>query len=418
MKKEVKYSSINIKNNIKFNKQFLVAYFKITSECMLCCPFCSQGKNAKRTIHIDDAKIVLDKLKKIGIKTITYTGGEPLIFEYLKQLLEYGKSLGFEQIIVTNGILLNEIDSVLFQYINGIGISLHGTENIHDKVVAKKGIYKQVESNIDYVLRKYPNIVLNINCTLTKDNSDYNNMKYLTDFAKKRNIRLCFGRLNYIGLSETKNIVNPDEYLSNIYKLSEEYNKIEISNCISLCNQKSKYNYLNHSCGAGQTMLAIEPNGDVKICASSNIVLGNILQDKLRKIINNKKLKEYRNLKWLPMECKNCKKFAMCKGGCHAEGSGNFYNDNCDALLLNKYETIWQQIKDKNLKFKNSYFVKKRVNKYLIINRPVREINKTGIDIIKELDGTKTIYELAKEFNNISNFKEFMILLYIDGMLV
>ena len=418
MKKEVKYSSINIKNNIKFNKQFLVAYFKITSECMLCCPFCSQGKNAKRTIHIDDAKIVLDKLKKIGIKTITYTGGEPLIFEYLKQLLEYGKLLGFEQIIVTNGILLNEIDSVLFQYINGIGISLHGTENIHDKVVAKKGIYKQVESNIDYVLRKYPNIVLNINCTLTKDNSDYNNMKYLTDFAKKRNIRLCFGRLNYIGLSETKNIVNPDEYLSNIYKLSEEYTKIEISNCISLCNQKSKYNYLNHSCGAGQTMLAIEPNGDVKICASSNIVLGNILQDKLRKIINNKKLKEYRNLKWLPMECKNCKKFAMCKGGCHAEGSGNFYNDNCDALLLNKYETIWQQIKNKNLKFKNSYFVKKRVNKYLIINRPVREINKTGIDIIKELDGTKTIYELAKEFNNISNFKEFMILLYIDGMLV
>lgn len=418
MKKEVKYSSINIKNNMKFNNQFLVAYFKITSECMLCCPFCSQGKNIKRTININDAKKVLDKLKKMGIKTITYTGGEPLIFKYLNQLLEYGKSLGFEQIIVTNGILLNAIDSTLFQYINGIGISLHGDEFVHDRVVAKKGVYKQVESNIDYVLKKYPNIVLNINCTLTKDNSNYDNMKYLTDFAKKRNIRLCFGRLNYIGLSETKNIINPDEYLSNVYNLSKEYNKIEISNCISLCNQNSKYNSLNHSCGAGQTMLAIEPNGDVKICASSNVVLGNILKDRLTKIINSKKLKEYRNLKWLPMECKNCKKFAMCKGGCHAEGSGYFFKDNCDALLLNKYETIWKQIKNKKFKFKNSYFVKKSFNKYLIINRPIREINKIGIDIIKELDGTKTINEIARKFNNISNLKEFIILLYIDGMLV
>ena len=418
MRKRVNYQSINLNTKSSLNTQIISAYFKITSNCMLNCPFCSQGINPKKTIALDDAKIVLKKLKRLGVKSVTYTGGEPLLYKNLYELLKYGKSIGFEQIIVSNGLMLNKINPVIFKYIDAIGISLHGNELIHDKIVNSKGMFKKVVDNIDYIIGNYKDIIVNINCTLTEKNMDYNNMEFLTNFAKRRNIRLCFGRLNYIGLSKNSDIIDANRYLSNIYRLKNLYDKIEISNCISLCNQDEKYNHMNHSCGAGQTMIAIEPNGDVKICASSSVVVANILKGSPNKIIKSKKLKKFRQLQWIPMSCSVCKKFALCKGGCHTEVSGEFYKDNCDALLSKKYEDTWNKIKNKKLKFKNISITKQKVNKFILIKKPISVTNKMGIKIIKELDGTNTLFEIKSKHDKITNCKEFLVLLYIEGVLM
>ena len=50
----------------------------------------------------------LKELKLIGVCNIYYTGGEPLLYKYLEELLEYGYELGFNQILITNGVLLEQ----------------------------------------------------------------------------------------------------------------------------------------------------------------------------------------------------------------------------------------------------------------------------------------------------------------------
>ena len=274
-------------------------YLKITGICDLHCSFCSQFKEKINNMSLKNAKELLKKLKNLGVTSINYTGGEPLLYKNIEDLLRYGYNLGFEQTLVTNGVhLFDNIE--LLKYVNIIGISLHGKEKTHDKLCGKTGTYKIVTDNIDRIIKEYPNIKILINYTLNKDNINDNDISSILKFVKDRNLKLCFGRLNYIGASQNSDIILPDSYLKKIDKIIADYKNVSISNCIIPCEVSPKFEYLTHSCGAGQIMYAIEANGDVKICPSSTYVIGNVFKNSFTNIIHSSNIKKFQNLKWLP----------------------------------------------------------------------------------------------------------------------
>lgn len=408
--------SVNLNSNYNLNTLTgpVIVYFKVTGCCNLKCTFCSQAEGKKIIMDISKAKILLTELKKIGVISINYTGGEPLVYKDIEELVKFGNGLGFEQTLVTNSINLFKKTSIL-NYINTIGISLHGIPKVHDKLCNMNGAFKIVEKNIDKLLKEYPSINVNINYTLTKENIDDDNLNFVKDFCRQRNIKLCFGRLNYLGFAENEEIVDPNDYLRKISKLKDDYPNIAISNCIPNCTVDDKYKYLNHACGAGITIFSIEANGDVKICPSSNYVLGNAFDESFKKIINNKFIKKYKSLKWLPNSCRICKDFSYCKGGCHSEGSGDFYKNSCDALLLNKLENIWNYICDKRIIVKCST-LRKENDGYLVIKVPLRKINKIGYKVLLKCNGNMTGSEIESNFKDIENIRDFLCTLYIDGI--
>lgn len=406
--------NLNSKNKLNTLTGPVVVYFKVTGGCNLKCSFCSQADAKKINMDLDDAKTLLTELKKNGVISINYTGGEPLVYPHIEELLKFGNELGFEQTLVTNVISLFKKESIL-KYINTVGISLHGLPKVHDKLCNMSGAFKIVESNIDRLLKDYPQISVNVNYTLTRDNIDEKNLEFIKDFCKKKKIKLCFGRLNYLGFAEKEKIIDPNLYLKTIYKLKKDYENISISNCISTCMVDDKYKHLNHACGAGVTIFSIEANGDIKICPSSNYVLGNAFTSSFKKIINNIVIKKYKSLDWLPNSCRICKDFSYCKGGCHAEGNGEFYKNSCDALLLNKINKVWENIANKKIVSKCSK-LRRENNKYLVIKVPLRKIDKVGYKVLLKCDGSMSALEIEKEFSNIENIRDFLCTLYIDGI--
>ena len=81
-----------------------------TSRCNLSCSFCS---NANRTKHEDlDPVMLVDFLmhmKDLGAKAVEWTGGgDPTMYENINYFLEFAGLAGFEQGMITNGILLRE----------------------------------------------------------------------------------------------------------------------------------------------------------------------------------------------------------------------------------------------------------------------------------------------------------------------
>lgn len=84
-------------------------------------------------MDIHNAKKLLRELKKTGVVAINYMGGESLVYPHIYELLEYGDSLGLEQTLVTNGINLFKNEKVL-EYVNTIGISIHGMLKVHDRL--------------------------------------------------------------------------------------------------------------------------------------------------------------------------------------------------------------------------------------------------------------------------------------------
>lgn len=408
---------INFKQSYKLNtiEYPISAYLKLTNNCMFRCSFCSQGKSENKFMNLSLAKKILKELQKIGVRYITYTGGEPLLYEDILDVVKFGHSLGFTQAIVTTLFpLFNVENEEVLKYIDQVGVSFHGRDITYNKIVGNKIGFQALVKNIDKLTNM--GCKVNLNYTICQQNMNYEDMKYALDFAMGRSLRLCFGRINYVGLSEHSNIINPDDYLQIVSEFKSEYDKVEISNCIPFCEANDNYKYLLHGCGAGISLISFEPNGDVTICPTSNYVIGNVNKQGIFSIWKSAVMKKFRNMNYLSNACRICKYLNVCKGGCHVEESGCFCETNCDSVLENRYNKIWNNIKDKHPYLRYNKFRKEK-REYLLFANPSRLINKVGFNILKQIDESETIEQIVKNNKSVSNCKDFIIALYIDKII-
>lgn len=146
------------------------AYFKNTSIitsidviniCNLHCKHCYwwQQKRAK-ALTLEEWQPIWESLRKRGIVFCAWVGGEPLLPD-AKPIVEEGKKYFASNIIFTNGTFpLPNWKEVTF------GISIDGTQEIHDEIRGK-GAYHKTRTNI---LNASPGLKIYIDCTLHKLN--------------------------------------------------------------------------------------------------------------------------------------------------------------------------------------------------------------------------------------------------------
>lgn len=416
----IKYALANVNLDLDLNtlSSPISAYMKITDACMLDCIFCSQ-KCAGKVMDLEIAKKALLELKKNSIHYVYYTGGEPLLHPQLSEILKFGKSLGFYQILVTNAILLSNRKNIkILDDVDALGVSLHGKESIHDTLSNVKGTYQKVIQSLTDIGNKYPQLPININCTLVRENTNEDNMKDLARFCKDRGYILSFARLNYInkGKNFQTSIEPLTQALQLISALKEDGYNVKISNCIAPCIVPEKYRHLLHGCSAGFGLVAIESNGDVKICPTSEYSLGNIQNKTLKKIWNSKELKLFRQLKWLPPQCTSCSSILTCKGGCHVENKGAFWKEISDHLVISKFERIWNEIKNKSYTLIPT-IIRKDFKNYTIIHFPARSCSYEVIKILNLINDGNLLKDILEIYKGSEEIKNLLIALKLDGLL-
>jgi len=74
-------------------------------------------------------------------------------------------------------------------------------------------------------------------------------------------------------------------------------------------------------CSACNITLAIEPNGNVLPCQSYFKPIGNILKDNWERIWFSDTCEYFRKRLYAKTECKKCRLFNLCGGGCPLEGN-------------------------------------------------------------------------------------------------
>jgi len=80
--------------------------------CNLACRFCDEKKKTRFSEY--SASQVMRRLDKEGVKTVSLTGGEPLLrVDFLKELLPRLKKKGFQVYLETNGTLKNNLLEIL-----------------------------------------------------------------------------------------------------------------------------------------------------------------------------------------------------------------------------------------------------------------------------------------------------------------
>ncbi|MFQ3214575.1 MAG: MoaA/NifB/PqqE/SkfB family radical SAM enzyme [Marivirga sp.] len=91
--------------NVRLIKNPILCNYYVTYRCNASCSFCDIWEKPSPYINLANAEENFKALKKLGVKVIDFTGGEPLLHQGIDQLLTLAKSYGFITTLTTNCLL-------------------------------------------------------------------------------------------------------------------------------------------------------------------------------------------------------------------------------------------------------------------------------------------------------------------------
>jgi Fe-coproporphyrin III synthase len=166
-----------------------VIHIHPTLRCNLRCKHCysSSAPNLKGGIELELLKPFLEYAFETGFNIVSISGGEPFLYDQLKDLLVESKKIGFRTQIASNGMLLKASKSQeCLEYIDLIAISIDGTEEEHDQIRCLKGAFKKTVEGIQ-ILNDHQKPFGMIH-TIT--NESWKNLLWLSEFASNRGAKL------------------------------------------------------------------------------------------------------------------------------------------------------------------------------------------------------------------------------------
>lgn len=310
--------------------------FELTTLCNWKCSFCyNTWKSEKcfkhRNIDIDIVKNIIDEAYNNNCFTIRYSGGEPLLYPYLKELIEYGNYKQMNQVIFTNGSLITDewLEIFLKNRVKTILLSLHGIDEVHDELTQVKGSYKKTLSIIEKILKT--NLHLCVEITLSKRNiSEIENilcklidigvknvsiMRYVSTGRNDKDFEISYEEF----YKTIKEIANNDLFQNLSIKLPcSQKMCLGNRNLISQIKENGKLSdMLTGSCQAGMRWCSVSVDGDIRICPHSAKVFGNICADlSMKEAWKNMNDIIEMKLRNVDKECYNCSLLEKCEQGC------------------------------------------------------------------------------------------------------
>ncbi len=227
----------------KMNLQSGTMRLVLTTKCNYKCKYCfAEGEKDKkyRTLDLEKLKRVISISKEFGITNIKLTGGEPLMYPYLEDLLKYVREIGISYIDLTTNIsLLNsENINLLNKYnVNALTLSLNTLDSNKFIFLSNYKDYSTVYNNLDNVIKNF-NGKTRVNCIVFDELYDENDYDNIINFCKKNNLGL-----RLVEPSKVENLkitYKKDKFNYYINKLRKKADNVVKSDCESV-----EYFYFN-----------------------------------------------------------------------------------------------------------------------------------------------------------------------------
>lgn len=247
----------------KYKRPILSLRITLTNRCNVNCLYCHHDGmvKSKDEMTADELYTICKIAKKIGVRKIRLSGGEPLLKKDIVEIVSKIASLGFKDIsMTTNGILLEKYAQDLKDAgLDRVNVSLDTLDRKTFELItkkdyledAKKGILKAVEVGL------YP---VKINMVIMKD-INQNEIKDMFKFCKENDIVL-----QLIELIESENC-DDDKFSEDYhYKLDDIENELaDIADDVrerEFMQGRKKY-YIN-----GGEIEVVKPVDNAKFCAN------------------------------------------------------------------------------------------------------------------------------------------------------
>ncbi|UCH97559.1 MAG: radical SAM protein [Candidatus Aminicenantes bacterium] len=314
----------------------LLLQWHVTNRCNLRCSHCYQEDYAGDELEFQDLMKVLDQFKALirlrrgGKKQvrvpdrITVTGGEPFARKDFIKLLEvfYENREIFSFAILTNGTLLDSVTARCLRRLapSYVQVSLEGTQETHDKIRGQ-GSFEKAVSGLKHLVKENIRTII----SFTAHRANYREFPGVARLGRKLGVsRVWSDRLvpQGTGLDMKAQMLTPEE-TREFFEIMQTarsqverrwFNRTEIAMHRAL--QFLVAGGQPYHCSAGDTLITVQPNGDLYPCRRMPIYVGNLMQTPLVDLYYNSKLfQNLRNQQTLSDNCQGCFYSGLCRGG-------------------------------------------------------------------------------------------------------
>lgn len=168
----------------------LIVVLCITNKCNLKCWYC-YGQHEKRSdwkdFSTDKIVEIIRDLRKMGTQILQIQGGEPLLRDDLKIIIDEAKKCGMLCDMVTNGILISKNQEII-KRLDKICISLDGPQKTHERN-SGEGTFDKVVEGIKIAISL--GLTVRLSAVLTQSTT-CDDIDWLIGFSKNNNISVNF----------------------------------------------------------------------------------------------------------------------------------------------------------------------------------------------------------------------------------
>jgi len=306
----------------RFQDSNLALTIAPTLDCNFACPYCYENGRRYNTMNQEVVNKTLEFIKG-SMETrknlsITWYGGEPLLgIDIIEQITEAIKkeSFNYSSTMVTNGYLLDlEMAKKLRNLkVDIVQITVDGPPKIHDK----RRYLRNREGTFDILLKNISEIcdLIPVKIRVNVDNNTIDYIDELFDYFDcydlKGKVTVILAPIQNInGNCKTPGCMTDSEFSkSQIQYYTRNYHRgyfdIQVPSLSTAC------------CAISSSSMIIDPNGNLYKCwddiGNSKEIVGTIYEG----IRLNNNLTQWLNYNPLSNdECKECKIYPICQGGC------------------------------------------------------------------------------------------------------
>ncbi|MDD4135773.1 MAG: radical SAM protein [Candidatus Shapirobacteria bacterium] len=263
----------------------------VTQKCVYRCLFChGEGLQAlkKDGLKAEDFGYLFKIGKNnFGIKTVTLTGGEPLVRPDILEIAKCLKNSEANITLTTNGMLLED-NLEIGKYLDRVNVSFHvANKEIYEITVGKKDCYEKSLRGVKLLRANYPNLKIIINSTCVKGlNYSKPELENIIKLAEDLKASIKFVELfpphsdGYVDLNEvSKTIIKLgfEKMNTEVRKLNYYNGKVNISLTKIFCAKAMECNDPSNFCHQYNDLF-ISPDGQIKPCRNNPLEI-NILKE-------------------------------------------------------------------------------------------------------------------------------------------
>ena len=311
---------------------------KCSRNCMHCSSNATNNINNLKELDFEDVCKIINEAKQIGVQTIVFTGGEPLMYNRLPELVELTSKLKMKSNIYT---FAYRTDETLYKYKNLINLglnkiiysladSLSNEKDIssYDKVHFFDKVFENNNSKLGFHYTVSKDSFLKFETIVTEAINTFNNKKYFDKVSLLRFVPHGKGTTD-MDLSKEDLLA-----IKNFYLNSNNKNKIRLGTPWNILGIE------NTPCIIADEIMIIGFDGIAYPCDSIKYftklgISGNIKDNSLMEMYNSDYFSNIRKFN-TDNSCSSCKHYPICKSGCIGQKILKNYTESEDKILTLK----------------------------------------------------------------------------------